>query len=169
MQQYLVVMGVAGCGKSSLGAMLAARCGVRLIEGDDFHGATSRAKMQRGEPLDDGDRAGWLATLGNLLRQSPDGAVLSCSALRLAYRERLREAVPGLRFIYLEITRDEAQRRVAARGKTHFFPPSLVDSQFAALESPAGEDGVLVVDGTLSLAECAAQAAAWLAGQSHGA
>ena len=162
MKKSVVIMGVAGCGKSSLGAMLAQRTGTDLVEGDDYHSPTSREKMSQGIPLTDADREGWLETLGELLRQSPNGAVLTCSALKKAYRDRLRAAAPGLGFIYLEIRPDEALRRVTARAGDHFFPVKLVDSQFATLESPVGEAGVLTLDGTLSLPELKALALAWI-------
>lgn len=94
MKKSVIVMGVAGCGKSSLGAMLAEGMGVTLVEGDDYHSPTSREKMSQGIPLTDADREGWLETLGELLRQSTDGAVLTCSSLKKAYRDRLRAAAP---------------------------------------------------------------------------
>ena len=162
MKKSVVIMGVAGCGKSSLGAMLAQRTGTDLVEGDDYHSPTSREKMSQGIPLTDADREGWLETLGELLRQSPNGAVLTCSALKKAYRDRLRAAAPGLGFIYLEIRPDEALRRVTARAGDHFFPVKLVDSQFATLESPVSEAGVLALDGMLSLAELTEQALVWI-------
>lgn len=162
MKKSVVIMGVAGCGKSSLGAMLAQRTGTDLVEGDDYHSPASREKMSQGIPLNDADREGWLETLGELLRKSPKGAVLTCSALKKAYRDRLRAAAPGLGFIYLEISPDEVLRRVNARAGDHFFPVKLVDSQFATLESPVGEAGVLALDGKLSLAELTEQVLAWL-------
>jgi gluconokinase len=157
----VVIMGVAGCGKSSLGAAVAAAEGLPLIEGDHFHSAASREKMARGTPLTDSDRAQWLATLGEQLAAHPDGVVLTCSALKRAYRERLREAAPGLRFVFLEINRDAAQRRVASRG-SHFFSASLVESQFATLESPVGEEGVLRADALEPLDRLQRRVSAWL-------
>jgi gluconokinase len=145
MGDRIVIMGVAGCGKSTVGAAVAAAEGLPLIEGDDFHSAASRDKMSRGIPLTDADRAQWLEILGARLAAHPQGVVLTCSALKRAYRERLRAAAPGLRFVFLEIPREAAQQRVAGRG-SHFFAASLVDSQFATLESPVGEPGVLRVD-----------------------
>lgn len=155
----LVIMGVAGCGKSSLGAALAQRLGVELIEGDDHHSAANREKMQQGTPLTDSDRAGWLSTLGSLLAQR-SRVVLTCSALRRHYREQLRAASPGLRFVFLDITPEQARERVAARA-THFFNSALVDSQFATLETPVGESGVLRVDATEPLPQLLDQVAAW--------
>ena len=159
----LVVMGVAGCGKSSLAAAIARAEGRPLVEGDDFHSAASRDKMRRGIALTDADRAGWLDALAAQLRAAPPGGVvLACSALKRAYRDRLRAASPGLRFVFIDIDREQAQQRVAARGAAHFFSAALVDSQFATLESPLGEPGVLRVDAAAPLAEQQAQASAWL-------
>lgn len=157
----IVIMGVAGCGKSSLGAAVAAAQGLPLIEGDDFHSAANREKMAQGTPLTDSDRAQWLVTLGEQLAAHSDGVVLTCSALKRAYRDQLRSAAPGLRFVFLEIDRDAAQQRVAGRG-AHFFSASLVDSQFATLESPVGEPGVLRVDALEPLELLQRRVGAWL-------
>lgn len=146
MNGSLVVMGVSGCGKSSLAAALAQALGARFVEGDAHHSEANRAKMQQGIALTDADRDGWLGALAEQLRHPPLPVVLSCSALKRAYRERLRAASPGLRFVFLDIDRDEALRRVAARGSAHFFSASLVDNQFQTLERPVGETGVLRVD-----------------------
>jgi len=160
---FLVVMGVAGCGKSSLGSALAQAEGLPLIEGDDHHSPASREKMRQGIALTDADREGWLATLGQLLQAQPHGAVLTCSALKKSYRDRLRDACPGLRFVFLEIDRASAGQRVADRAGTHFFSSALVDSQFATLESPVGEAGVLRLDALAALAVLQQQASAWIA------
>lgn len=157
----LVVMGVAGCGKSSVGAALASALGWRLIEGDDFHSPESRTKMTQGIALDDADRAGWLDRLAQQLRTGSGGTVLTCSALKRAYRDRLRQAVPSVRFAFLEIDREQALTRVAGRG-AHFFSPSLVSSQFAALENPRGECGVLALDATEPLEELVRTALIWI-------
>ncbi|MEY5100462.1 MAG: hypothetical protein RJA36_3181 [Pseudomonadota bacterium] len=160
MKTSIVIMGVAGCGKSSLGAALARAEGLRLIEGDDYHSAESRAKMSQGIALTDADRDGWLTRLAEELRAAADGAVLSCSALKRQYRERLRAAAPGLRFVFIDIGREQAQQRVATR--QHFFSTSLVDSQFATLEPPTGEPGVLRVDALEPLDQLQAKVSAWL-------
>lgn len=154
-------MGVAGCGKSSLGAALAQAEQVPLIEGDDHHSQANRDKMQQGTALTDADRQGWLQTLGQLLQAQPAGVVMTCSALKKAYRDQLRQARPDLRFVFLDIDRQAAGERVASRA-SHFFSSTLVDSQFATLESPVGEAGVLRVDALRPLAELQAQASAWL-------
>ncbi|HSV47582.1 MAG TPA: gluconokinase [Ramlibacter sp.] len=158
---HAVVMGVSGCGKSVVGLRIAQALGLPAIEGDAFHPPANIDKMRQGLALDDTDRAGWLALLGEQLAAQAGGAVLSCSALKAAYRDRLRAAVPGLRFVHLALSQDEAGRRVAGRGD-HFYPPSLVASQFEALQDPSAEPGVLVLDATLPLDEVAARAVAWL-------
>lgn len=158
----IVIMGVAGCGKSSLGALVAQACDLPLIEGDDHHSPSNRQKMQQGIALTDADRAGWLATLSDLLQRSPGGVVVTCSALKRAYRDRLRHAAPGLRFVFLDITQAQAQARVSARAPQHFFSTSLVDNQFATLESPVGEPGVLRLDALLTLQQLQTGVSHWL-------
>lgn len=167
MAASIVVMGVAGCGKSTLGAAIARALALPLIEGDDFHVEASREKMSGGIALTDADRDEWLATLGDELRRRPQGAVLTCSALKRAYRERLRAAAPGLLFVFLDIDRAHALQRVAARA-SHFFSATLVDSQFATLESPLGEAGVLRVDASKSMVELQAQALGWIESRQGG-
>jgi gluconokinase len=164
MSHSVVIMGVAGCGKSSLGASVAVSTGLRLIEGDDYHCPASREKMSRGIALTDADREAWLEKLGQLLSNTAEPVVLTCSALKKIYRDKLRSAAADLRFIYLEISPAEALRRVSARAAEHFFPIKLVDSQFATLEAPLKERGVMTLDATLPLAELCQQAAAWLKG-----
>lgn len=161
-QSSVVVMGVAGCGKSSLGQGLADALGLALVEGDEFHSEDSREKMRRGVALDDADREGWLARLGARLGRQPEGVVMTCSALRRAYRDRLRVASPGLRFVFLDVDRATAWARVSQR-PGHFFSASLVDSQFATLEDPRDEPGVLRLDATLPQGELVALARPWLA------
>lgn len=156
-------MGVAGCGKSTVGAAIAAAESIPLVEGDDFHSAASRDKMARGIALNDEDRAAWLDVLGAKLASHTQGVVLTCSALKRAYRDRLRAAAPGLRFVFLAIDREAARERVGSRG-AHFFSPHLVDSQFATLEPPVGEAGVLQVDALAPIAAIQGQVHAWLQG-----
>lgn len=162
MQGSFVIMGVAGCGKSSVGAIVAKALDLPLIEGDDFHSDGSRAKMSRGIALTDADRDGWLNALGDQLRAHPAGAVLTCSALKRSYRARLREASPGLRFVFLELNREQSLARVAGRGRAHFFSADLVDSQFATLEPPTGEPLVLRLDAAAPIPQLQAQITAWL-------
>jgi gluconokinase len=157
----VVVMGVAGCGKSEVGRRIADALQLPLIEGDAFHPPSNIEKMRSGVPLTDEDRAGWLDVLACELASHAQGAVLTCSALKRSYRDRLRAGNEGLRFVHLSLPQEEAQRRVASR-PGHFMPPSLVASQFAALEDPSGEPGVIVVDACLPLDEVAARAVAAL-------
>lgn len=161
MPASVVIMGVSGCGKSSLGAAVALAEGLPLIEGDDHHSAQSRAKMTQGIALTDEDRDGWLTLLGEHLRASPNGAVLTCSALKRKYRDQLRAASPGLGFVFLDLTREQALARVSSRS-AHFFSASLVDSQFATLESPVGESDVLRVDATLPLVALVPGVTQWI-------
>jgi gluconokinase len=160
----VVVMGVAGCGKSTVARSMAAALGATFIEGDDFHSTGNRSKMREGVALTDTDRASWLDQLAGQLVAHPAGVVLACSALRYAYRERLRAAVPGLRFVFLEIGQALAQERVSDRAGGHFFPPTLVASQFAVLEAPRNEAGVLGLDAALPAGLLAARAVEWLCG-----
>lgn len=155
-------MGVAGCGKSSLGAALAQSLGYTLVEGDDFHSDASRKKMRQGVALTDEDRAGWLDRLAEQLQAHPEGVALTCSSLKLRYRNRLRLARNDLRFVFLDLTLELAQARVAERGNAHFFSSSLVESQFATLESPVGELGVLRVDASEPLNQLLASVLGWL-------
>lgn len=162
--QAIVVMGVSGCGKSSVGAACADALGWTLHEGDTYHAPESVAKMRAGTPLTDADRAGWLDRLADLLASPPEGAgrVLTCSALRRRYRDRLRQATPQLGFVFLALDYDAALARVQSRAG-HFFSPALVSNQFATLESPMGEPGVLMLDATRPMAELVAAVVAWAA------
>jgi gluconokinase len=157
----IVVMGVAGCGKSSLAAALAQALAWPLIEGDEFHPPANVAKMRAGLALEDADRVDWLAALGAQLQGHPQGAVLTCSALKRAYREQLRQSSPGLRFVHLALDRAEALRRVIQRAAGHYFHPQLVDSQFNTLEAPGDEPGVLTLDATLPLTDLTQAVLAW--------
>ena len=150
----LIIMGVAGCGKSAVGSAVAAQLACPLIEGDDHHSTANIVKMKNGAPLTDADRADWLAKLGEILAaQAGAACVLTCSALRRAYRDQLRAAAPGVQFVWLRISPELALARVTQRAGAHLFPPTLVASQFATLESPSGEPGVIAVDASQSLAQ----------------
>ena len=162
MKSSVVVMGVAGCGKSTLGAALAQDEGALLIEGDEHHSAANLQKMRQGIALSDADRQGWLDALAAQLQARPHPVVLTCSALKRAYRDRLRAATPGLRFVFMEIDPAAARARIESRRESHFFSPALVDSQFATLESPVGEPGVLRVDALAPLSQLQAEVRAWL-------
>ena len=141
----LVVMGVSGCGKTSVGKMLASGLGYRFIEGDSRHPAANVEKMQGGIPLCDDDRWPWLETLGAELA-ADEATVISCSALKRSYRDLLRErAGQPITFVFLQGTRTMLASRLTGR-KGHYMPLSLLDSQLATLELPAGELDVVTVE-----------------------
>ena len=140
----LVVMGVSGSGKSTVGAALAQRLRVPFADADDLHPPENIAKMSAGEALNDTDRYPWLEAVGAWLADHPDGGVMGCSALKRKYRDQLRGHVPGLRILMLEGSREVIERRQASR-PGHFMPASLLSSQFATLEPLApDEDGVVL-------------------------
>ncbi|MEL6678295.1 MAG: gluconokinase [Pseudomonadota bacterium] len=136
-------MGVAGCGKSAVGAALEAATGVPYLDGDDLHPPENIAKMSAGEPLTDADRWPWLALVGQALHHSP--RAVGCSALKRIYRDRIREHAGGpVTFVHLSGSREVIEARMGAR-EGHFMPVALLDSQFAALEPPGpGEDALTV-------------------------
>ena len=140
----IVVMGVSGAGKSTIGPLLAEALGVPFADGDALHPPANVAKMSAGTPLTDEDRWPWLAAIAAWLDAREAGGIVTCSALRRAYRDRLREGAPGLRFVHLAGERALIAARQAARAG-HFMPASLIDSQFATLEDPIGEADVIAV------------------------
>jgi gluconokinase len=158
-------MGVSGSGKTTVARALSVPLGWTMLEGDDFHSAENRARMKAGIALTDADRASWLDALARELQRHPDGVVLSCSALKLAYRELLRAARPGSCFVFLNITPALAHQRVQSRAG-HFFNPELVSSQFAALEAPVNEPDVLWLDASRPILELCEAALTWLRQQS---
>ncbi|RUM20081.1 gluconokinase [Rhizobium vallis] len=144
----VVVMGVSGCGKSSVGERIAVRNDMAFLEGDQLHPARNVEKMAQGIPLTDADRLPWLDRIGEEIRAAQNasrGLVISCSALKRNYRDRLRQAAGGrLAFVFLEGSRDLLLSRMQAR-QGHFMPASLLDSQLQTLEPPTGEAGVVTV------------------------
>lgn len=160
----VIVMGVTGCGKSAVGAALAARLGAVFIEGDALHPVENIAKMAAGTPLTDEDRAGWLDMIGQAVAAEIEpgrNVVATCSALKRSYRDRLRRFVPDLVFMHLVLSREESWRRVSNR-PGHFMPASLVDSQFATLEPPADDEAALTLDATRPVDDLAVEATAFL-------
>jgi gluconokinase len=142
----VVVMGVAGSGKTTVGTALAERLGSPFVEGDEHHPPENVAKMAAGVPLDDTDRRPWLAALNLRLRdrqQDGGGAVLACSALTADHRERLGRGIERLVFVYLEVDEPTARRRLRERAG-HYMPASMADSQFATLEAPGDSEAVRV-------------------------
>lgn len=141
----IVVMGVAGSGKTSVGEELSRRLGVPFVEGDRLHPPANVAKMSSGTPLDDADRWPWLDTIGAAVRTAPGGVVVACSALKRAYRQRLTDASGRpLLFVLLDGPRELLEDRLGAR-KGHFMPKSLLDSQLATLEKPGPDENAVIV------------------------
>jgi gluconokinase len=166
----IVVMGVAGCGKSSVAHAVAERIGGRFLEGDAFHSPANVDKMRRGIGLVDADRWSWLDSLAAELKQAcerGERVVLACSALKRRYRDRLRLGSPMASFIFLDLPPEEAAQRVGQRSG-HYMPGSLVASQFADLEAPVDEALTLTVDATRPVAAIVDQALDWHARASLG-
>lgn len=160
----LVVMGVSGCGKSTVGRLLAQRQVIGFLEGDELHSTQNIARMARGVALTDEDRQGWLLAVAQRLADSCAGGrglVVSCSALKRSYRDILRRGAADLRFIYLRGDRAMLADRMAAR-TGHYMPASLLESQFAALEEPAADEKALAVDVAQSPEAVAAAVERWL-------
>ncbi len=145
--QHLVVMGVAGCGKSTLGENLAERLQWPFAEGDRFHPAANVEKMSAGFALDDADRRPWLRALADWIAardKEGQNSVTACSSLKRSYRDILRSGAPWVRFVHLHGSRSALEDRLASRSG-HFFPAALLDDQFATLEPlEDDEDGVIV-------------------------
>lgn len=161
----VVVMGVAGAGKSTVGAALAERLGCHFADADDFHGQASIAKMRAGIPLDDHDRESWLQAIhAQVARWLADGVggVVACSALKRAYRDVVIGDLPGVRLVYLTGDRALIADRLAHR-HSHFMPPSLLDSQFAILEEPTADERPITVDAARSPGDLVAEIATKLA------
>ena len=141
----VIVMGVSGSGKSSIGKGVGQALGVSYIDGDSYHPRANVEKMARGEPLDDDDRAGWLDALTGLIRDYRDDEMpllIGCSALKRRYRDTLRAGDPGLIFLFLDGTYDVILARMQQR--EHFFSPKMLQSQFDTLERPAADEAVRV-------------------------
>ena len=143
-----VLMGVCGCGKSTVGRRLAAALQLPYVEGDEFHPPENVARMAAGIALTDADRRGWLEALRDQLRQAADagtGLVLGCSALKRSYRDILRDGAPGLLLVHLHGSRELLAARMAAR-RDHYMPASLLDSQLATLQAPTPDEHALSFD-----------------------
>ena len=143
----LIVMGVSGCGKSTVGGLLGARTGIPFIEGDTLHPARNVALMAAGTPLTDEDRAGWLDDIASRFGalEADAGLIISCSALKRIYRERLRAACPDLRFIHLHGDKALLEQRLQYR-TGHYMPPSLLTSQLQTLEPPSSDEPATTLD-----------------------
>ena len=152
----VVVMGVSGSGKTTVGAALADALGLAFVDGDSLHPAANVAKMEAGIPLDDADRAPWLDAIGAVLAAGP--VVIACSALKRAYRDRLRAAAPRLQLVFLDGSPALLAARMAAR-PGHFMPTTLLDSQLATLERPGADEHALTADIATPAAEIVASLA----------
>lgn len=155
----LVVMGVSGSGKTTVAAMLAGALGVAFLEGDALHPASNVEKMRNGTPLTDADRLPWLRAIAHRIdvwRARGEAGVVTCSALKRAYRDILVGDRPDVRLVYLRGSRELIHQRMAARHE-HFMPLALLDSQFATLQEPGGDERPVVVDVAGSPAEIVAE------------
>ncbi len=159
-----LIMGVSGCGKTSVGQALASALHCPFFDADDFHPAANRDKMSRGIPLTEEDRAPWLQAIAEkLIDQKDQPFVLACSALRESYRQLLRTACPALRIIHLHGTRELLLDRLQQR-ENHFMPASLLDSQLATLETPVD---ALTIDISLPMASIVQHIVSTFSSTSH--
>jgi carbohydrate kinase (thermoresistant glucokinase family) len=161
----VVVMGVSGCGKSTVGKLLARSLSAEFLEGDDLHPPRNIERMAAGIALTDKDRRDWLLAIAQQLADARAGRhalVVSCSALKHSYRDTLRAAASQLAFVHLHASRELLETRLEARAD-HFMPGSLLDSQLQTLEPPGADERAITLDAALPAAQIAAQAAAWLA------
>ncbi|MFO7193476.1 MULTISPECIES: gluconokinase [Thermocrispum] len=160
----VVIMGITGSGKSTVGRALADRLAVPFADGDDFHSPQAKARMAGGTPLTDSDRMPWLHRIGAWLARHEAGAVVACSALRRAYRDVLRDSSPTTVFVHLvgdiEIARERVRRRT-----NHFMPAELVDSQQATLEPLAADEAGITLRFDLPVDDIVDRVSAWLAMQ----
>ena len=141
----IVVMGVSGCGKTTIGRALADQLGCPFFDADDFHPSENIEKMANGIPLTDADRTPWLSRLQALIHRNlaGDGVVLACSALKHRYRDQLREGNDGLQFVYLHGDFDTIWSRMQTR-QNHYMKPEMLHSQFTALEPPGPDEAIRV-------------------------
>lgn len=156
----IVVMGVSGCGKSTVGRAIAATLGLRFVEGDELHPPRNVALMAAGTPLTDDDRHDWLQAIAGVLRAaatSGQGVVVSCSALKRRYRDQLRAGAPALRLVHLHGSPELLAQRLAAR-TGHYMPASLLASQLQTLEAPQPDEAALQLDIAAPADALAAQA-----------
>ncbi len=160
----MVVMGVSGCGKTTLARAIAQDLGFEMLDGDDLHSPHSVAKMRSGQPLDDADRWPWLDRIGRCLVDGHRGCsrVIACSALKRSYRERIRTIASGVRFVFLDGDKRLIEERLQQR-RGHYMPPDLLASQLQTLEKPQAEErDILTLDLALPVADLVRQVRAAL-------
>ncbi|MBO0802404.1 MAG: gluconokinase [Nocardiopsaceae bacterium] len=165
----LIVAGVSGSGKTTVGERLGQRLGWPFADADGFHPAANVAKMHAGIPLTDADRMPWLGSITAWMDEriaAGESAVVSCSALRRSYRSLLLSGRPGAVMVFLRVGRDELRHRLATR-EGHFFEPELLDSQLATLEPPEPDEGVLSVPSEPDPAETVARVIKTLTSSGH--
>ena len=161
----VVVMGVSGCGKSTVGRLLARRCSAEFLEGDDLHPPRNVERMASGIALTDSDRRDWLHAIAQQLADAyaaRHGLIVSCSALKRPYRNTLRTASSDIAFVHLDAKLPLLETRMESRGD-HFMPVSLLASQLQTLEPPGADERAITLDAALPAEQLATQAAAWLA------
>jgi gluconokinase len=144
----VLLAGVSGSGKTTVGSVLAERLGWTFADGDSFHSAANVAKMRAGQPLTDDDRWPWLGAIAAWMDEriaAGQSAVVACSALKRAYRAVLLDGRPAARMVFLQVSHDQDAGRLTVR-RGHFFPAGLLDSQFAALEMPQDSERILVLN-----------------------
>ena len=165
MARHVIIMGVAGCGKTSVGEGLSRQTRLGFIDGDALHPRQNVDKMSHGIPLTDADRWPWLEAIGRTLAQSPAPLIIGCSALKRSYRDRIRQhADAPVSFIHLTGSRELIGRRMRER-TNHFMPPALLDSQFAALEPLGTDEDAIAIDIDQPLEAIIAEAARYLEGR----
>ena len=159
--RHIVVMGVSGSGKTTVGMLLGERLGMPYRDGDDLHPHENIDKMAAGHALDDADRWPWLTLVSHWLRDRPEGGIIGCSALKRSYRDLIRSAAPDTVFIHVHGTRELLAERMQTR-EEHFMPASLLESQLATLEPLQEDETGTVVDIAGPPGEVADAAVAWL-------
>ena len=163
MLHRVIVMGVSGCGKSTVGELLGAELDAGFLDGDSLHPQANIEKMAAGRPLDDEDREPWLREVGERLGTAASGSmVIACSALKRSYRDTIRSHAPGAVFIHLHGTVELLTERMSAR-PGHFMPVGLLESQLDTLEPLEDDEAGVVLDIAATPARLAQEAAAWLA------
>lgn len=161
MSPHVVVMGVSGSGKSTVGRRIADELGAEFVDADDLHPRENKERMAAGLPLRDSDRWPWLRTVGEHLAAAPAGMIVACSALRRSYRDALRNSDPSVVFVHLAGPQELVAQRMAGRGH-EFMPDSLLASQYATLEALESDEAHLEVDLFLTPDEIAEHVSAWL-------